>query len=202
MDGISQDDLARAFNENRANLLALAARRLNPILLKRLSPEDVLQETWLAAARRLDFFAERDDIPLYFKFRKILLQTITDIERRNLQAEARDAYKEVEVADDPDNSSADNRDGGLNWGMFAADNTSPPSHLAREERRAILHRAIEALTEADRQIITLRHFDGLGNAECAAALGIAPKAASIRHARALERLQRLLLEYSTFKTGI
>ena len=39
----------------------------------------------------------------------------------------------------------------------------------------------------------------MGNAECAAALGIEPKAASIRYVRALERLKQKLMELSCFK---
>ena len=45
----------------------------------------------------------------------------------------------------------------------------------------------------------MRHFDGLGNAECAQLLGIEPKAASIRYVRALERLRQKLAEYTEFR---
>ena len=55
------------------------------------------------------------------------------------------------------------------------------------------------MPESDRAILVLRHFDGMGNAECAAALGIAEKAASIRYVRALERLQKKLVEVSCFR---
>ena len=39
----------------------------------------------------------------------------------------------------------------------------------------------------------------MGNSECATALGIDPKAASIRYVRALERLQQKLMELSCFR---
>ena len=188
--------LAEAFAEHRARLLALVERRLNPILLKRLSLEDVMQEVYLAAAKRLAYFAQNEDVPIYFKLRTILLQTLADIERRNLQAAGRDAYKEVEVGDDTTNGGTPDA---LNWGQFAADVTSPLSRADRNERHAILRAAIAALPENDRAIIVLRHFDGMGNSECAAALGIEPKAASIRYVRALERLQQKLMEVSCFK---
>ena len=42
MEDFSQDDLAAAFADNRQRLLALAEKRLNPILLKRLSVEDAV----------------------------------------------------------------------------------------------------------------------------------------------------------------
>ena len=57
MDGFSQDNLAAAFAENRQRLSALAEKRLNPVLLKRMNVEDVLSETYVNAAKRLDYFA-------------------------------------------------------------------------------------------------------------------------------------------------
>ena len=194
MENFSQNDLAAAFANNRQRLLALAERRLNPILLKRMSPEDVVSEAYAAAAKRLAYFAARDDVPIYYKLRTILLQTICDIERRHLQAQGRDAYREVESVkckvESEESSPFDN---------IAADVTSPVSRVDRNERHALLRGAIAALSENDRAIIELRHFDGMENSECAAALGIEPKAASIRYVRALERLQQKLVEVSCFR---
>ena len=194
MDDFTHDDLATAYTEHRPRLLALAERRLNPILLKRMSPEDVVSEAYAAAAKRLAYFAARDDVPVYYKLRTILLQTICDIERRHLQAQGRDAYREVESVkckvESEESSPFDN---------IAADVTSPVSRVDRNERHALLRGAIAALSENDRAIIELRHFDGMENSECAAALGIEPKAASIRYVRALERLQQKLVEVSCFR---
>ena len=192
----TSQSLVEAFAEHRARLLSLVGKRLNPILLKRLSHEDVMQEVYLAAAKRLPYFAQNDDVPIYFKLRTILLQTLADIERRNLQAAGRDAYKEVEVRDEATGTSTPDA---LNWGQFAAEVTSPLSRVDRNERHALLRAAVAALPGNDRAIIVLRHFDGMGNSECAAALGIEPKAASIRYVRALERLQQKLMEVSCFK---
>ena len=103
----------------------------------------------------------------------------------------------MSIADAPaDDAGA----GGLAWGQFAADVTSPVSRVDRDERHALLRNALDSLSSADRQILVLRHFDGMGNGEAAAVLGIEPKAASIRHVRALERLQRRLMELSCFAT--
>jgi RNA polymerase sigma-70 factor (ECF subfamily) len=77
--------------------------------------------------------------------------------------------------------------------------TAPNSVLAREDRHALLRQAIGELSENDRQIIILRHFDDMDNADCARILGIDPKAASIRYVRALERLQARLLQHSEFQ---
>ena len=187
MDDFTQDNLAAAFAEHRKRLKALAEMRLNPVLLKRMSAEDILSEAYVNAAKRLDYFAARDDVPLYYKLRTILVQTLADVERRHLQAQGRDAYREVgEQPSSGDQTAASTFDN------LPADVTSPVSRVDRNERHALLRGAIAALPENDRAILVLRHFDGLGNAECAAALGIEPKAASIRYVRALERLQKRL----------
>lgn len=196
----TSQNLADAFAEHRARLLSFVERRLNPILLKRMSSEDVVQTAYLAAAKRLDFFAEKTEVPVYFKLRTILVQTIADIERKNLQAARRDAYKEVGIGEKAHSGDDDVRSADLQTvSHIAADATSPASRVDRDERHLILRSAIAALTENDREIIVLRHFDGMGNSECAAVLGIDPKAASIRYVRALERLQQKLMELSCFK---
>ena len=195
MDVSTQDRLADAFAEHRQRLTALATKKLNPILLKRMGEEDVLSEAYVNAAKRLDYLAAHDDVPVYYKLRTILLQTICDIERRHLQAQGRDAYKELRV----ESGEFGVDDGDVCVGELPADITSPASRVDRDERHAILRRALAAMPENDRSILVMRHFDGMGNAECAAALGLTEKAASIRYVRALEKLQQKLVEVSCFR---
>ncbi len=182
---MDKQGMALAFAENRSRLEGILRRRLPPILLSRMDYEDVMQETFAEAERRMDYFSSNLEVPLYFKFRKVLLQTIADLERRHLKAESRDAYRDVEIE-----AAAE----------VPADVTSPLSRVDRDERYRLLRAAVGALDENDRQIIVLRHFDGYGNNECAEILGIEPKAASIRHTRALERLETKLKEVSCFQT--
>ena len=199
MDVSTQDRLADAFAEHRQRLSALAKKKLNPILLKRMSEEDVLSEAYINAAKRMDYLAAHDDVPVYYKLRTILLQTICDIERRHLQAQGRDAYKELRVESGESGVDGGGSDGDVYVGELPADITSPASRVDRDERHAILRRALAAMPENDRAILVMRHFDGIGNAECAAALGLTEKAASIRYVRALERLQQKLVEVSCFR---
>ena len=190
MEDFTQDNLASAFAEHRQRLLVLAEKRLNPILLKRLSAEDVLSEAYVNAAKRLDYFAAHDDVPVYFKLRTVLVQTICDIERRHLKAQGRDAYREANgVEEQSGDACAD----------VAADITSPVSRVDKNERHALLRNALSSMPENDRAILVMRHFDGMGNSECAAALGITEKAASIRYVRALEKLEKKLVEISCFR---
>ena len=198
MDGAATERMnewANRFLEYREQLLALARRNLNPVLLRRFSPEDVVQDTLSSACSKIDFFENRPDVPLYFKLRTLLFQTITDLERKNLQAQKRDAYKDLEVVGDSDTATQAR----LSWNRFADTMTGPVTRLARGDRYALLRKALEELAENDRNILEMRHFDGLGNAECAQLLGIEPKAASIRYVRALERLRQKLAEYTEFR---
>ena len=199
MDDFTQDNLAAAFAENRQRLSALAQKRFNPILLKRMGMEDVLSETYVNAAKRLDYFAAHDDVPIYYKLRTMLIQTISDIERRNLMAQGRDAYKELRMENGEVKSDANDSGGEVCVGELPADITSPASRVDRDERHAILRRALAAMPESDRSILVMRHFDGMGNSECAAVLGLTEKAASIRYVRALERLRQKLVEVSCFR---
>lgn len=190
------DLLADLFIRYRERLLALAARNLNPVLSKRFSPEDVVQDTLVAACSRMDYFENNPEIPIYMKLRALLLQTVADYERKHLLAQKRDAYKERECcAQNSECQSAAE----INWNMFADSVTSPLSKMVRSERYALLRSILETLSETDYQILTLRHFDGLNNTECAQVLNIEPKAASIRYVRALQRLKKILTELTEFR---
>ena len=190
-----RNNWAELFMEHRGRLLSLAERNLNPVLRKRVSAEDIVQDTLSSACSKIDFFENCPEVPLYFKLRTLLFQTITAAERKHLQSRKRDAYKEVEVTDDETVST-----GQVNWNLFADTVTGPLTKIARNDRYEVLRQALKTLSENDRQILELRHFDDMSNADCAAALNIEPKAASIRYVRALQRLQQKLMEYTEFKS--
>ena len=187
--------LEEAFLKFRERLERLAAQTLNPILSGRVSPEDVVQETMVAVSRDDSPFMANPDLPLYFKLRTALLQTIAQIERRNLAAEKRAAYREVQPPASDDDASAP----AFGMDIFPDTATSPLSRITRQDRHAILHQGLMRLDDSDRAILELRHEEGLGNGECAALLGISEKAASLRYVRALKRLKDVLGEYSEFK---
>ena len=185
---------ARELLPYREQLLSLARRNLDPVLARRVTPEDVVQDTLSAACAKIDFLENRPDVPVYFNLRTILFQTITALERRHLQARKRDAYKDVEVADD--GTTACGRPG---WDQFADTVTGPLTNVARFDRYKLLKKALDDLPENDRHILEMRHFDGLGNAECASLLKIEPKTASIRYVRALRKLRQKLTGYTEFR---
>lgn len=178
--------LAEAWTEHKDRITHLLASRVPPLLLRRIGVEDLVQEAYLACGRRVEFLQQRPDLPIYVKLRRIALQTLADLERKHLAAGKRDAMKEADFADDSGAMDA--------WAQFADSISSPRSHLERLERQAFARRVLAALPAVDREILELRHFEELSNAECAAVLEVSQKTASIRYVRALKRFRDLLLE--------
>ena len=186
-DGISESDFA----DCRDMLLRMAARDLDPVLATRVSAEDLVQEAYSAVCRDTGSFMANPEIPPYFKFRMALGQAIRQAERHHLAAAKRDAYREVRIAENEEAEGA----------VYAVPDpaTSPQSRVARQERHALLGHALRELGAEDRAILELRHAENMGNAECAAFLGISETAACQRHTRALRRLRELLEGYSEFR---
>lgn len=182
--------LAELWLEYRERLQRLLVLRMPPILQRRLSVDDLLQETYLACGRRVDFLKAEPEVPMYVKLRLIALQTLTDVERHHLAAAKRDAMKEMSPEDDVAVADA--------WAHFADTISSPRTHLERLERQAMARRVLSQLSEHDREILELRHFEEMGNAECAAVLGIEQKAASIRYVRALKRFRELVFNENPY----
>lgn len=182
--------LAELWLQYRERILRLLVLRMQAALQRRLSVEDLLQETYLACGRRLEFLKSEPEVPMYVKLRRIALQTLTDAERHHLAAAKRDAMKEMSPDDDVAVADA--------WAQFADTISSPRTHLERLERQAMARRVLSRLSEMDREILELRHFEEMGNNECAAVLGIEPKAASIRYVRALKRFRELVFNENPY----
>lgn len=182
--------LAELWLQYRERLLRLLVLRMPAVLQRRLSVDDLLQETYLACGRRLDFLKSEPEVPMYVKLRRIALQTLTDAERHHLAAAKRDAMKEMSPDDDVAVADA--------WAQFADTISSPRTHLVRLERQAMARRVLASLSPVDREILELRHFEEMGNNECAAVLGIEPKAASIRYVRALKRFRELVFNENPY----
>ena len=185
----------RLFEEYRGQLLRLAKRNIPPVMRRRIDEEDALQMALVAAMSRIGFLENNPEVPPYVKLRMILLQTVTDQIRRHLMCQKRNLNDEVEINDAPGTQT----EAQLNWNMLADSISSPASKIGREERHALVRQAIDELPENDRQIIQLRNFDGMSNAECANILNLEQKTASIRYVRALQRLRDKLVQLSEFR---
>jgi RNA polymerase sigma-70 factor (ECF subfamily) len=180
--------LATLFSIYRDRLWRLVNYRLAPGLNGRVDAEDILQDSYLAAAARLKHFQESASSSAFVWLRLIVLQTLTDIHRKHLGAQMRDAYREVAL---PGGHWAPGTSASLAV-QLAANLTSPSQAAIRDETSRQLETAIDSMNPIDREILALRHFEELSNQETAEALGIEEKTASIRYVRAIKRLKDIL----------
>lgn len=172
--------LGTLFERHRERLQRMVQFRLDPRLVGRLDPEDVLQEAFLEAEKRLGAY-RGDQKPFLVWIRLIVQQTMVDLFRRHLGTKMRSAGREITAP----------KSGTLS-GLFVGHITSPSRALLREEVRSRIETALSEMDEIDREVLLLRHFEELSNKEAAAVLGIQENAASNRYVRALGRLKGLL----------
>lgn len=189
--------LARARAGDRDALLALFAReepriartvelRLDPRLRRRVDPADLVQETWIDAAARFERWCAQPLLPFHVWLRLVAAEVLTRAHRQHLGAHMRDAQREVAPESRPSLSAVALAD------AFIASQTTPTQAARREEVRTRVLDALSELDDLDREIVALRHFEGLSNEEAAAELAIEPAAASKRFVRALVRLRPTL----------
>jgi len=171
-----------AFDERLRKVIRL---RLDARVARRVGVDDVLQEVHVEALARLSEHLADRAVPLLVWLRFLALQRCVTLARRHLEAGARDARREQALVGGDATSMALE-------GALAASLTSPSFAAARGEARERLHAAVEQLEPADREVLVLRHFEELDNAETASVLGVAPAAASKRYVRALVRLREVL----------
>src|SRR5262245_1181250 len=70
--------------------------------------------------------------------------------------------------------------------------TRPSEAAARAERQIRLQEALNSMDPLEREVLALRHFEHLSNAEAARVLGLQESAASKRYIRALKKLRLIL----------
>lgn len=174
--------LAPLLQRHRERLQRMVHFRLDARLVGRIDAEDVVQDAYVEAEKRLSAF-RGDDKPFLVWIRLIVQQTMIDVHRKHLGAAMRNAGREVKAPAS-----------GTLSGFFVAHVTSPSNAAMREELRLRVEQALDSMDEIDREVLLLRHFEELSNKEAAAVLGIQENAASNRYVRALGRLKGLLGE--------
>jgi RNA polymerase sigma-70 factor (ECF subfamily) len=180
--------LATYFETVKPRLKQIVKFRLDQRLGGRVSDSDVIQETYVRAAKRIDSFLEKEDMPFFVWLRLEVSQKLQEIHRYHFGAEKRDARKEA-------NLYQNNNTGQTSIALAAhlvAQMTSPSRVVERAEQHSYLQNALEEMNELDREVIALRHFEELSNIETAKILNIETAAASKRYIRALKRLKEIM----------
>ena len=189
-----RDALAELFARYREPLRRMVMLRLDQRLTGRVSPSDVLQETYVDAMKRVPHLFENPDMPFFVWLRWIAGQRIVEVHRQHLGARMRDAGLEVPLHRTYPAAASS----ACLAAHLAAGLTSPSRAAIRGETLAQLETALESLDPIDREVLALRHFEELSNNEVASLLGIQKAAASKRYVRALERLKGALAEIPGF----
>ncbi|HZZ73839.1 MAG TPA: sigma-70 family RNA polymerase sigma factor [Pirellulales bacterium] len=182
--------LAELFDQHRERLWRLVNFRLDHRLLGRVDADDLLQESYLAAAKRIAHFGANPALSPFVWLRLVVCQTLVDLHRHHLGAQQRSAGREVDLQGGPWSQTTSAALANQLVGNF----TSPSQVVSRAEMVQKVEQAIGQMNPTDQEILALRHFEELTNSEVAEALGIEQKAASIRYVRALNRLQAILAE--------
>jgi len=184
--------VSEIFDRHRQRLKRMVRLRLNPRLQGRVDPSDVLQEAFMEVAKRLSDYLRAPRAPLYLWLREIAGQKLIDVHRQHLGAQMRDARCEVSLyrGIGPEATSASLA------AQLLGRITSPSQAAERAEMRLFLQEALAKMDPLDREVLALRHFEQLTNAEAAQVLQISTSAASKRYIRALERLQEMVGEAS------
>lgn len=175
------------FEMVRQRLQRIIGFRLDHRLGGRVSQSDVLQETYVRAAKRLDHYLQQPDMPFFVWLRLEVQQQLIELHRMHFGAEKRDVRREVSMLG---HAHSDQTSIAI-AAHLAAQMTTPSELFRRAEKIAWLEKTLNEMNELDREVIALRHFEELSNEETARLLEITPTAASKRYLRALKRLREI-----------
>ncbi|MGH8874507.1 MAG: RNA polymerase sigma factor [Acidimicrobiia bacterium] len=135
--------------------------------------DDATQEGFVKAYGALGSFREGA------AFSPWLLRIVANQARNRRRAAGRRVRHELRVAEDRASGEAA---------------PSPEAAVLAAEDRALLLAAVQALPDPHRQVVALRYFLGLSEAETASVLGVARGTVKSRHSRALASLRRSFTE--------
>ena len=184
-----EEALAKFFSLVRERLKPIVHFRLDYRLNGRVSESDVIQDTYVRAAQRIDSYLEKPTMPFFVWLRLEVQQQLIDIHRHHFGAEKRDIRREVAMA----KPKSDQTSMAI-AAHLVAQLTSVSQLFEKAEQIASVEKSLADMNELDREVIALRHFEELSNIETAEVLGIQPAAASKRYLRALKRLREIMEE--------
>jgi RNA polymerase sigma-70 factor (ECF subfamily) len=139
----------------RRYLTLLARVEIGRRLQSKLDASDLVQETFLAAHRHFDRFQGDQEGQFLCWLRQILAGTLANQLRRYFGTQGRDVRLEERLAEGLDHSSASLA------GALPASISSPSQQATRREQAVLLADALAELPDDYRQVIVLRHLEGL-----------------------------------------
>lgn len=179
-------ELTEFFVQNRERLERMIHLRMDPRLLRRVDPSDVIQESYLECIRRYDDYRVDPKLPMFLWIRLQTHQKLLDLHRSHLGAQMRHAGREVAL----DQTGTSVSSAALAERLIGRLTTASNAAIRRETQLRVQN-ALNAMDAIDREVLTLRHFEMLTNEETASVLGLSKTAASNRYIRALMRMKEI-----------
>jgi RNA polymerase sigma-70 factor (ECF subfamily) len=172
----------------RAYLGLLARTQISRRLQGKVDASDLVQEVFLRAHQHFPEFRGKSEGELLAWLRQILATSLANLVRRRYTTRRRDAGLERRLTEELHRSSQN-----LNQGLAAKQ--SSPSHVAERREQALqLADALERLPIAYREVLILRHLEGLTFAEVAHRLNRSQGSVQKLWVRGLQRLRGVLGE--------
>jgi RNA polymerase sigma-70 factor (ECF subfamily) len=136
-------------------LTLLARVQIGQRLQGKVDAADLVQDTFLDAHRNIARFRGTTEAELVCWLRQILAAKLADLLRRYFGTKGRDVRLEREIREAIDQSSVL-----LDRGLIAAQ-SSPSQQAANREQAVLLADALGELPDNYREVIVLRHLEGL-----------------------------------------
>jgi len=171
--------------EFREPLRRVIDLRLDPALARRVDASDIGRIVLIEANQRLTAYLLSPDMPFHLWLRHLAQDRIIDTHRRHRLAQRRSVDREQPITRP---AWSDESSISLAAQIIDTDRT-PTSEAIRHELQRRLESAIDQLSDDDREIVLMRHHEGLSNQEVARLLALTEAAASMRYLRALRRLR-------------
>jgi len=179
--------LAVLVERHRDRLERMVRLRMDRRLQGRVDPADVVQEAYLTVRGKFPQWSADPRLPFFLWLRLEVGQKLVDVHRFHLGTKMRDAGQEVSL-----HRGALPQVTSLSLAEHLLGKLTPASHAAmRVELKLRVQEALNGMDPHDREVLILRHFEELSNAETAQVLGIKSSAAVNRYVRALKRLKEV-----------
>ena len=185
------DAVNQLLDRHRDSLRQMVQFRLDRALAGRIDASDIVQDVLLEAHQRLADYISDARLPFHLWLRQLAKDRIIDMHRRHRVAQRRSVDREQSLAA-PEYAERSSMDLAA---MLKDQELTPAAANIRKELERRFLTALDDLEDDDREIILMRHYEHLGNAEVAQALDISQPAAGMRYLRALRKLRSILGEH-------
>jgi RNA polymerase sigma-70 factor (ECF subfamily) len=178
--------LGRLLELYRHYLALLARREIGRRLQGKVDPSDAVQEAFLGAHRDFAQFRGANEKEFTAWLRQVLASVLANLVRHYHGTRRRDVRLERQLVIELDESSQ-----ALDRGLVDV-RSSPSQQAASREQSVLLADALGRLREDQRELLVLRHLEGLTFPEVARRLGRSLDSVKKQWPRALAALRRAL----------